>query len=311
MVMTSALNVIILIAYLINEGHSYSAQRSSMIGQLQPWSRSAASSSIRYLSATAQIDKPYNSLVEKPVEKPAVFDWFKAWYPLVPVEILDREKPHKFHLLGQDVVVWYDGPVEGGGHWGAKTKRPKGAKRSEQGTWRAFVDECPHRKVPLSEGRVEDDGTLLCSYHAWKFDGTGKCVSVPQVESIDELTRIKNNPKTNCNAFPTKVINGLLFVWPSADENATLESELTPVVHRAAETNKERMFEGPWNFRELPYGADYFIENVVDPGRIDVTEERCSKSFIVVFTFFYFFLLLNHHSTCASFPPQCRWKSIQ
>jgi phenylpropionate dioxygenase-like ring-hydroxylating dioxygenase large terminal subunit len=108
---------------------------------------------------------------------------------------------------------------------------------------------------------------------------------VPQVESSDELIRIKNNPKTNCNAFPTKVINGLLFVWPSADENATLESELTPVVHRAAETNKERLFEGPWNFRELPYGADYFIENVVDPGRIE-----CDRR--MVFQKFYFSCLL-------------------
>ena len=31
------------------------------------------------------------------------FDWFKAWYPVVPVEILDPEKPHKFELLGQDI----------------------------------------------------------------------------------------------------------------------------------------------------------------------------------------------------------------
>jgi phenylpropionate dioxygenase-like ring-hydroxylating dioxygenase large terminal subunit len=187
------------------------------------------------------------------------FDWFKAWYPLVPVEILDREKPHRFQLLGQSVVVWNDGAVEGGGGlFGPKKNRPKGAKRAE-GTWRAFVDECPHRKVPLSEGRVEDDGTLLCSYHAWRFDGKGDCVAVPQVESDDELARIKANPKTSCNAFPTKVINGVLFVWPSADKDAVLESELTPVAHRPAEQNSDnRVWEGPWNFRELPYGADFF-----------------------------------------------------
>jgi phenylpropionate dioxygenase-like ring-hydroxylating dioxygenase large terminal subunit len=175
------------------------------------------------------------------------------------------EKPHHFHLLGQDVVVWYDGAI-GNGRFGPKKNRPRGAKRSDQGTWRAFIDECPHRKVPLSEGRVEDDGTLLCSYHAWRFDGQGQCVAVPQVESLDDLSKIQNNPRTRCNSFPTRLINGVLFVWPSADENAVLESSLTPVAHRPAESNRERLFEGTWNYRELPYGADYFIENVVDPG---------------------------------------------
>lgn len=199
---------------------------------------------------------------EEPEDDSERFDWFKAWYPVVPVEILDKEKPHRFQLLGQDIVVWNDGPVEGG-LFGPKSKNPT----RMEGTWRAFLDECPHRKVPLSEGRVENDGTLLCSYHAWRFDGEGECVAVPQVESEDELARIKSNPKTNCNSFPTKVINGVLFVWPSSDENAVLESELTPVACRPAEEENERLWEGPWNFRELPYGADYFLENVVDPGK--------------------------------------------
>lgn len=119
---------------------------------------------------------------EEPADSSEKFDWYKAWYPLVPVEILDQEKPHRFQLLGTDVVVFNDGPVEGG-LFGPKSKRPRGAKRVE-GTWRAFVDECPHRKVPLSEGRVEDDGTLLCSYHGWRFEGEGKVVSIPQIASV-------------------------------------------------------------------------------------------------------------------------------
>jgi len=202
------------------------------------------------------------------------FNWFKAWYPVVPVEILDPEKPHRFELLGQDVVVWNDGPVKGHEKFGSKKKRPRGAQRVE-GTWRAFVDQCPHRKVPLSEGRVEDDGTLLCSYHAWRFDGEGSCVAIPQLnEHDDSLERIKSNPKASCSSFPTKVINGILFVWPSSDENAILESELTPVAHRPAEEDRDRVWEGPWNFRELPYGYDYFVENVVDSAHVTVSHHN-------------------------------------
>lgn len=63
-------------------------------------------------------------------------------------------------------------------------------------------------------------------------------------------------------------------MWPSSDENAVLESELTPVTYREAETSNDRLWEGPWNFRELPYGADYFLENVVDPAHVGVSHHN-------------------------------------
>ena len=28
---------------------------------------------------------------------------------------------------------------------------------------------------------MEGDGTLLCSYHGWRFDGEGACTAIPQV----------------------------------------------------------------------------------------------------------------------------------
>lgn len=42
----------------------------------------------------------------------------------------------------------------------------------------------PHRTcrlAPLSEGRIEADGTLMCSYHGWQFNGQGGCTRIPQV----------------------------------------------------------------------------------------------------------------------------------
>ena len=59
-------------------------------------------------------------------------------------------------LLGLSLVLWKDGD-----------------------NWRAFEDSCPHRRGALSEGRVEADGSLLCSYHGWRFDGDGACSSLP------------------------------------------------------------------------------------------------------------------------------------
>jgi ABC-type microcin C transport system duplicated ATPase subunit YejF len=64
------------------------------------------------------VEKPNN----KSEEKKESFDWFQQWYPLVPVEILDPEVPHKFQLLGQDIVVWNDGTV-GDEEFARKTKK--------------------------------------------------------------------------------------------------------------------------------------------------------------------------------------------
>ena len=60
------------------------------------------------------------------------FDWQEVWYPVFYVEDLDKAKPAKFTLLERDLVIWWD---------------------RHTNAWRAFDDRCPHRLVPLSEGR--------------------------------------------------------------------------------------------------------------------------------------------------------------
>jgi phenylpropionate dioxygenase-like ring-hydroxylating dioxygenase large terminal subunit len=39
-------------------------------------------------------------------------------------------------------------------------------------------DRCPHRRVPLSLGRVAGD-ELACAYHGYRFDGIGRCTAIP------------------------------------------------------------------------------------------------------------------------------------
>lgn len=66
-----------------------------------------------------------------------------------PIDQLPEDRPWGFRVLGKALVAWKDG----------------------EGQWRVFEDACPHRRVPLSEGRKEEDGTLSCAYHGWRFDG--------------------------------------------------------------------------------------------------------------------------------------------
>lgn len=62
--------------------------------------------------------------------------------------------------------------------------------RDANGVVRAVDDECPHRRVPLSLGKIIN-GSIRCAYHGWTFDGeSGRCVSVP---NFDDSERISPN----------------------------------------------------------------------------------------------------------------------
>ena len=72
-------------------------------------------------------------------------------------------------------------------------------------------DSCPHRLVPLSEGRVAESGCIECPYHGWQFNGTsGACTKIPQSMNSIHL----NNPLTNLRTYPIVERQGLLFMYP-------------------------------------------------------------------------------------------------
>jgi nitrite reductase/ring-hydroxylating ferredoxin subunit len=51
--------------------------------------------------------------------------------------------------------------------------------RDADGVAKALLDRCPHRRMPLSLGRIVDGGLLQCGYHGWSFDGAGSCALIP------------------------------------------------------------------------------------------------------------------------------------
>ena len=89
----------------------------------------------KHLFLTSSIGNPLQTVADTISDSPSAglqpeqrFDWEKQWYPLAVVDFTDKNKSHKLHLLGNEVVLWYDGT-----------------------TWRVFEDSCPHRGVPLSK----------------------------------------------------------------------------------------------------------------------------------------------------------------
>ena len=66
--------------------------------------------------------------------------------------------------------------------------------RSEDGTPIALEDRCPHRRLPLSMGKLVGDDVLQCHYHGLRFDRTGACVRVPGQDAIPATAKVKTYP---------------------------------------------------------------------------------------------------------------------
>lgn len=180
----------------------------------------------------------------------ASFDWKTAWYPLAPVQDLALDSPNKFTLLGMDLAVWYHSPSQ---------------------TWRVFRDLCPHRLVPLSEGRVEP-GVLQCAYHGWEFDGSGNCVVVPQLAQND--TAAVNSPRACATNFPACEKQGLLWVFPTVDADLAASKEL-PLIPELDDPDKV----DATNFfvRDMPYSWEILVENLCDPAHIPFAHHSMMK----------------------------------
>jgi phenylpropionate dioxygenase-like ring-hydroxylating dioxygenase large terminal subunit len=77
--------------------------------------------------------------------------------------------------------------------------------RSSDGTAAALLDRCPHRKYPLSAGKLDGD-VVQCGYHGFRFDTDGTCLSVPG--------QVKVPLSANVRSFPLVEQFGQIWVFP-------------------------------------------------------------------------------------------------
>lgn len=91
----------------------------------------------------------------------------------------------------------------------------------EAGQIRALSDRCPHRMAPLSGGQIVG-GLLQCSYHGWRFDGEGRCRTIPG--HLGPLPTIQLRRWQACET------GGVIFVAPLGETSK-------PFVHGVASAN--------------------------------------------------------------------------
>lgn len=83
--------------------------------------------------------------------------------------------------------------------------------RRQDGTPVALEDACPHRKLPLSMGRIKGDA-IECGYHGLTFDGCGSCIEAPTQVQIPSMARVRS--------YPVQDRYGLLWIWMGSPELA-------------------------------------------------------------------------------------------
>ncbi|MCZ7686633.1 MAG: Rieske 2Fe-2S domain-containing protein [Sandaracinaceae bacterium] len=118
------------------------------------------------------------------------------------------------------------------------------AFRGESGRVSVTGAYCPHLGAHLGHGGVVEGDTIRCPFHGWRFDGQGRCASIPYSAHVP--------PKTGLEAFPVLEQWGVVLVFfdPTGGapwELPTLDTEgWTPgrtIVWRGLRTHPQEIFE--------------------------------------------------------------------
>jgi len=152
-----------------------------------------------------------------------------AWYVAGRSSEFPVNQPKGLKIAGRPVLVW----------------------RTADNKVASFDDRCVHKRMPLSEGVVLQDGVLECPYHGFCYDAKGQCVRIPSQLDQPIPTRAKLRP------FPCVEQDGLVWVWPG-DPNQ-IADRTAPRTPEIAEWHTHM-------FDPLKVPANYIllIENLMD-----------------------------------------------
>ncbi len=134
---------------------------------------------------------------------------------------------YRAHTAGLDPDYWYPaaqiadlrpGSVKEVVFW----KTSIALYRDADGSFHALENRCAHRHLRLSEGKVAGPH-LVCRYHGWSYDGTGRLAHVSH-----EITG-RRLPKICVASYPVREKYGLVWIFPG--DRARAEAVPLPAIH--------------------------------------------------------------------------------
>ncbi|KAL4451506.1 hypothetical protein ABPG75_007168 [Micractinium tetrahymenae] len=193
------------------------------------------------LQQTAGSPSPPAEAAEQAQPSSSSFDWFDHWFPVAFVKDIPDGQPYGFRLLDQPIVIWKDG----------------------EGRYRCLRDACPHRLVPLSDGRIAPNGELQCPYHGWQFKGCGTCTLMPQGGD-------PTAPRAVATAYQCAVKQGLVWVKLKPAPKDGSEPD-TSGIRTLPELDDPDWLAFGDMWRDISYDWATLIENTIDAGHVPFT----------------------------------------
>jgi phenylpropionate dioxygenase-like ring-hydroxylating dioxygenase large terminal subunit len=149
------------------------------------------------------------------------------WHVIARSAEIARGEVRAARLLGQELVLW----------------------RNATGL-SLWQDLCLHRGAKLSGGRVAED-CLICPYHGWQYDASGRCVRMPAHPG--------QPPPARARATTYHVTERYGLIWACLGTS----TNDVPTFPEAGDSSFRKVHAGPYLFRAL---GPRVIENFLDVG---------------------------------------------
>ena len=126
--------------------------------------------------------------------------------------------------------------------------------RKLDGDVAALEDACPHRKLPLSMGRLKGD-EVDCGDHGLTFDCCGACVRSTGAEHIPPSARVRT--------YPLESRYGLLWIWMGDADQAD-----PATIFRVEHWGDPAWSLNQGDTTEVACNDRYSTDNLLDPSRV-------------------------------------------
>lgn len=107
------------------------------------------------------------------------------WYVAAAASAVSRDKPLKVRMLACDFVLF----------------------RDAKGVAACLSDVCCHRGASLGKGEMHDCN-VVCPYHGWEFDGSGRCTLIPSMGPDATVPK-----RVRVDTYPTQEKYGWVWVF--------------------------------------------------------------------------------------------------
>ncbi len=111
----------------------------------------------------------------------------KGWFQVAYSDELEPGGVKPLRYFGKDLVLF----------------------RTESGVAHLLDAFCPHLGAHLGHGGVVKGDSIECPFHAWTFDGGGRCTSIPYADKIPK--------KATMSPWTIREYGGLIHAWHHPD----------------------------------------------------------------------------------------------